>query len=325
MSLFILTTSGWSILAIYYRVEESDILRFGLIGIFISIALFALISLKSRPLRPILLHFITFLITLFWFFLINPSNEREWQTDVSVLAHATIKGNLITVHNIRNFDYHSENDYEARYYDKTFDIQALEGVDLIASYWMGPKIAHIFLSFVFKDGKNLAISIETRKEKNEEYSTIKGFFRQYELYYVVADERDVIRLRTNYRKNPPEDVYLYHLKAPLENGRLLFVEYIHQMNSLYREAKFYNTLTSNCTIDIWFNSLVIPDHLPFNWKILLSGYLPQYIYDNKTLETYGLSFEELQKKSYINERAHKAGHSIDFSRLIREANLTLKH
>ena len=169
-----------------------------------------------------------FAVLLVWYFGIEPSNERDWQTDVAVLPYATIEGDMVTVHNIRNFDYRSETDYTPAYYDKRFDLRKLEGVDLVAVYWMGPAIAHTFVSFAFAGGDHLAISIETRKEKGEGYSTLKGFFRQYELYYVVADERDVIRLRTNYRHDPPEDVYVYRVQGPIENGRRLFMEYIKQ-------------------------------------------------------------------------------------------------
>ena len=138
-----------------------------------------------------------------------PSNERDWEADVAKLAYAEIEGDNVTVRNIRNFAYRSETDYTPAWYDKRFDLSTLEGVDLVAVYWMGPAIAHTFVSFAFAGGEHLAISIETRKEKGEGYSTLKGFFRQYELFYVAADERDVIRLRTNYRRDPPEDVYVY--------------------------------------------------------------------------------------------------------------------
>ena len=151
---------------------------------------------------------------------------------MAVLPYATIEGDVVTVHNIRNFDYRSETDYTPAWYDKRFDVRDLVGVDLVAVYWMGPAIAHTFLSFEFAGGEHLAISIETRKEQGEGYSTLKGFFRQYELFYVVADERDVIRLRTNYRHDPPEDTYVYRVQAPIENLRRLFLEYMRQVNLL---------------------------------------------------------------------------------------------
>ncbi len=257
---------------------------------------------------------------LAWFYTIKPSNERNWQTDVAVLPYATINSDLITVHNIRNFDYRSETDYTPAYYDKTFDLQKLDGVDVIAVYWMGPSIAHIMLSFAFEGGDHLAVSIETRKEKGEEYSTLKGFFRQYELYYVVADERDVIRLRTNYRHEPPEDVYVYRMKGSIENGRRLFLEYIKKINGLKNQPEFYNTLTTNCTTTIWFNSLVNATHLPMNWKILVSGYLPNYLYENGRLATDGLTFPELRQHALINTKAHEADTAADFSNRIREGH-----
>lgn len=253
-----------------------------------------------------------------WWATLEPSNNRDWQIDVSKLAYATINDNIVTVYNIRNFDYRSEFEYTPRYYNKSFDLNKLDSVDLIASYWMGPNIAHTFLSFGFDDKDYLAISIETRKEKTESYSTLKGFFRQYELYYVVSDERDVIRLRTNYRKDPPEDVYLYRVLGTKDDAKRMFLEYIYKINQLQNHPEFYNSLTTNCTTNIWLNSLVNADHVPFSWKILASGHVPEFLYNNGRLKTHRLSFSELQKKSKINLRAIQADKSIDFSSRIRE-------
>jgi hypothetical protein len=253
-----------------------------------------------------------------WWSGIEPSNDRQWQADVAALPHATVEGDRVTVHNIRNFEYRSETDYTPGWYDKRFDLRTLQGVDLIAVYWMGPAIAHIFLSFDFGEGDRLALSIETRKEQGEGYSTLNGFFRQYELYYVVADERDVIRLRTNYRHDPPEDVYVYPLQGDLENGRRLFLEYMQRINALHERPEFYNTLTSNCTTSIWMNTRVNPGHLPLDWRILASGYLPEFLYEQGRLVSQGLPFAELRQRVHVNERARAADAAVDFSRRIRE-------
>jgi hypothetical protein len=259
---------------------------------------------------------VAFVALLGWFFSLEPSNNRDWQTDVAVLPYATIEGDIVTMHNIRNFDYRSELDYTPAYYDKSFDVSKLQGVDVIAVYWMGPAIAHVFLSFEFAGGDHLAVSIETRKEKGEEYSTLKGFFRQYELFYVVADERDVIRLRTNYRKDPPEDVYVYRTQGPIENGRRLFLDYVKKLNALKEKAEFYNTLTTNCTTNIWAHTLVNAGHLRLSWKILASGYVPEYLYESGRLDT-SVPFEELKRRAHVNARAHAAGRADNFSELIR--------
>ena len=172
-----------------------------------------------------------------WLFSLEPSNDREWQSDAAVLASATIEGDMVTVHNMRNFDYRSEFDYTPAYYDKRYDLGQIEGGDRVAVYWRGPHIAHVFLSFAFSDGEHVAISIESRKEKGEAYSTFKGFFRQYELNYVVGDERDLIRLRSNYRRDPPEDVYVYRTAMPKEGAKRLFLEYMREINALKQDHR----------------------------------------------------------------------------------------
>lgn len=259
---------------------------------------------------------VIFVILVAWWNTIKPSNDRDWQTDVAILPYTTINGDLVTVYNIRNFDYRSEYDYVPAYYDKTFDMRKLESVDLVAVYWMGPAIAHTFLTFGFNGGDYLAVSIETRKEKGEAYSTLRGFFKQYELYYVVADERDVIRLRTNYRKDPPEDVYLYRIYRPVKNGQRTFLEYMEKINALNKQPQFYNTLLYNCTTTIWYNAKVNPGRVPFSWKVLVSGYAPEYLYEMGVLDT-SIPFAELQRRNHVNARAQQADKAPDFSSLIR--------
>src|SRR5205809_701266 len=195
------------------------------------------------------------------------------------------------------------------------DMRRLDRVDLMAVYWMGPAIAHIFVSFGFGD-EHLPISIEVRKTRSKEYSTIAGFFRQYELIYIVADERDVVRVRTNYRKSPPEEVYMFRaMGVPIENGRRIFLDYIRDINRLKTQPRFYNTLTTNCTTMIFAHTTVNPGHIALSWKILLSGYAPEYIYEQRRFDQ-SLPFEELKRRGHINARAQAADKSPDFSRLI---------
>lgn len=318
IGLILAGTTLWGAFAVYwgdsYRnpLQTSVAVAFGLYGVATLIGL-ALPRWRKRVFAG---YMILFIGILSWWFTISPSNEREWQPDVAKLAYATFEGDKITVHNIRNFDYRSEFDYLPRYYTKTYDLNKLRGIDLIAVYWMGPAIAHTILSFDFGGSDHLAVSIEARKEQSEGYSTIKGFFRQYELIYIVADERDVVGLRTNYRKNPPEAVYLYRLQGPLENARRLFLEYMRKINELNSKPAFYNTLLDNCTTTIWLNTRINPKHLPFSWKVLLSGYLPEYLYESARLDSR-IPFAELQHRAHINGRALAADQSPDFSKRIR--------
>jgi hypothetical protein len=326
LALLTAAAGGWGALALAYSGPNDETLRITLAATFAVASLAALIALCVRRWRwhAFGAYLVLFALLLVWYFGIAPSNERDWQADVAVLPYATIEGDTVTVHNIRNFIYRSETDYTPAYYDKRFDLSRLEGVDLVAVYWMGPAVAHIFVSFAFAGDEHLAISIETRKEKGEGYSTVKGFFRQYELYYVVADERDVIRLRTNYRRDPPEDVYVYRVQGRLENARRVFMEYVKEINSLGARPEFYNTLTTNCTTGIWFHTLVNPDHLPLSWKILASGYVPEYLYEHGILDTR-MPFTELQRRAHVNARAQASDAAADFSRRIRSEQESRGH
>lgn len=318
LGLILLGTAGWGVLALYYFDHLSSVLRTALAATLALVSLIAFVGfvLPRWRWRALAAYLVLFAALLSWWSSLAPSNDRDWQPNVAVLPYATIDGDRVTVHNIRNFDYRTETDFTPAYYDKIFDLRELDGVDVIASNWLGPAIAQVFLSFDFHGGEHLAISIEARKERGQGYSPVAGFFRQYELYYVVADERDVIRLRTNYRKAPPEDVYVYRVNGPIENGRRLFLQYIETINALKDHPEWYNTLTTNCSTAIWVHTRINPDQLPLSWKILASGYVPEYLYEMGKLD-HSLTFAELQRRAHINERARAADHSVDFSRQIR--------
>jgi len=322
LALLVAAIGGWGALLLEYAGPRNDLVHRALVVGFALAAAGALLALFVRRWRWRVIGVYGVLcagLAVLWSSL-EPTNDRDWQTDLAVLAHATIAGDQVTVHNIRNFDYRSETNYTPAYYDKTFDLRELRSVDIVTSYWTGPAIAHVFVSFGFAGDDYLAISIEVRKPKGEGYSTLKGFFRQYELIYIVADERDIIRLRTNYRHDPPEDVYIYRTKGSLEAGRRLFLEYMRRINALTTQPEFYNTLTTNCTTNIWTNSHVNAGRVPLNWKILASGYVPEYLYEQGRLETMGLSFQELQQRANVNIRAQTADKALDFSRRIRASN-----
>jgi hypothetical protein len=307
----------WGALVLFYLAPGPPPLRKAFAWGFAVIGVAAIVALAVRRIRraAFAAYAVALVLVVVAWNSATPRNDRDWQPEVAVLPHATIKGDLVTVHNIRNFDYRSETDFTPAYYDRTFDLRRLDRVDLLSVYWMGPAIAHLFVSFGFGDD-HLAISIEVRKTRSKEYSTVAGFFRQFELVYVAADERDVIRVRTNYRKSPPEDVYMFRAVGPAENGRRVFLDYIKDMNRIKDHPRFYNTLTTNCTTMILAHTTVNVGHLPMSWKVLLSGYAAEYAYDMGRLDR-SLPFEELKRRGDINARAQAADKSPDFSRLIR--------
>jgi len=303
----------WGTLAIVYSNIPSAALRTALSWAFALGSLAVLLFFRPRR-RTVFVFLTVFAVVLLWWLWIPPVQDRDWQPDVAVLPYATFEGDLVTIHNIRNNDYRSETDYTVRYYDKTFDLAKLQTADLFISFWGSPYIAHTIMSFGFGGDDYVAISIETRKSKDEEYSAIKGFFKQYELYYVVSDERDVVRLRTNYRG---EDVYLYRFNARPELIRAVFLDYFTYINHLKEQPEWYNALTHNCTTAI--RGHVVPHTLTRrwpSWKLLVNGYLDERLYETKVVDQ-SLSFAELKARSHINDRAKAAADAPDFSQKIR--------
>lgn len=319
LGVLVVLAGAWGVLALGVAGPKPELLRIALAAGLGAVTLAALAGLLSARWRwPALgLFAVLWGSVLVWFFSLVPRNDLDWVADNARLPYATVEGDFATVHQIRNFAYRTETDFTPAYYNKRFDLRKIEGVDLVATYWMGPAIAHIFLSFAFEGGEHLAVSIETRREKGEGYSAVKGFFRQYELYYAVTDERDAIRLRTNVRQDPPEQVYIYRVKASKDKVRHMFLDYLDSINALQTRPRFYNSLTTNCTTTIWQHSLIDPEHLSFDWRILASGYLPQYLYEQGRLEDDGLPFAELQQRAFVNPRAQAVAGDDDFSARIR--------
>ncbi|RNC68263.1 MAG: DUF4105 domain-containing protein [Desulfuromonadales bacterium] len=308
----------WGTLAIYFSNLPSA-LRPIASGIFALVAVSLILSgLRKRKRRAWGAFLVVFaVVILAWWLLIPPSNNRDWQPDLAILSWADIAGDKVTIHNIRNCDYRTETDFTVRHYDKTFDLSRLKGADFFLVYWGSPKIAHTMMSFDFEGQGNVCFSIETRKEKGEAYSTVKGFFRQYELIYVVADERDLVRLRTNYReKGKGEDVYLYRLNATPEVARKVFLSYLREVNRLKERPQWYNALTENCTTSIRQHTMPYNPNARLDWRMIVNGYIDEMLYERKAIDT-SLSFAELKKRSYINPKAKAADNNPAFSRLIR--------
>jgi hypothetical protein len=305
----------WAVGALYYAPILPERWRPLAAGGYAVIALLAFLFLPRRG-RTAIVAVILFGVLVGLFFRIPGSNDRDWQPDVANLPYAAINGDTVTIHNVRNFDYRTETDFTPRWETRQYDLRKLDSVDVIAVYWGSKAIAHIMMSFGFGGKDYVTVSIETRKEKGETYSTLAGFFRQYELVYVVADDRDVIRLRTTYRQ-PQEDVYVYRVKAPLVNIRRGFLDYLKTMNEMRERPQFYNTLTTNCTTSVLFHTRMNPEAPPMSWKVLVSGYVPEYLYELGRLDQTR-SFAELERVSRVNERAHAAGADSAFSQRIRE-------
>lgn len=268
-----------------------------------------------RPVRRALVVVLAaFLAVLGWWLQLPPSNEGDWQPDVARTASATIEGNIVTLRNVRDFDWRSETDFTPRWETRRYDLSQLRGVDMFLSYWGPRDIAHTIMSWEFADGRHLAISIETRKKVGQSYSAVLGFFRQYEIYYVVADERDVIGVRAKFRG---EDLYLYRLRNPPAQARAVLLDYLREINRLDTTPEWYNALVHNCTTTIRHHAENVAAGRPFDWRILANGYIDELGYERGMIDT-SLPFAELRRRSDITAKAKAAYSEPGFSRIIRE-------
>jgi hypothetical protein len=269
---------------------------------------------QGRTAIGVLAFALAFGALLIWWQGIAPSNDHIWADDVAQISAGAVEGNRVTLRNVRNFDWRSNTDYTQRWETREYDLDRLNSVDMIMSYWTGPAIAHMLISFGFDDGKHVVFSVEIHREKTESFSEIGGFFKEFELSVIAADERDVIRLRTNIRG---ESTYLYRLRMPVSAMRSLFLAYIDEANSLVRTPRFYNTITVNCTTLVYHMMKRIVGYLPLNYRLILSGYLPEYVYQVGGLDQRH-TLQELRMRGRISERARRSDRSDTFSADIRE-------
>lgn len=310
--LLFLVMSAWAVMAAVFCDLPAG-LRYSAAVLFVTAALCSVILPRSNG-RKTGYFLALFAAALGLWLLLPPRNDRDWAPDVAVLPYADIYGSSVTIHNIRDIDYRTETDYTVRHYDRTFSLASLRSLDLYLVDWGLPHVAHTMLSFGFGGGQYVCFSIETRKKKGEAYSAIKGFFRQYELTYVVADERDVVRLRTNYRKG--ENVYLYHVDAVPEIMRLIFMDYLRTVNRLKEKPQWYNALAANCTTDIWKHVVPYYPKAKLDWRIFASGHVDEMVYELGLIDRR-LPLPELRRRSLVNERAKAAGRDPAYSEIIR--------
>jgi hypothetical protein len=251
---------------------------------------------------------------------IAPSNFRDWRPEQSVLSHSDFEGQQVTIHNVRNCKYFANDVYMVDYYDKTIDLERVEGVDFIVVPFKGmAALAHVMISFQIAkpDGtrEHLAVSVETRKERDENYNPVKGSTNAYELMYVVADERDVIQYRTNYNN---EDVYLYHTVATPEASKALLVDVLTRANQVAAQPEFYDTLLNNCTSNIVRHvNRIKPNRIVTDYRVLLPGYSDALAYDEGLIEKHG-TFPETKQQAYVNPEAQRYAGREDFSEMIRQ-------
>ena len=313
-TLAVIGVGGWTALALRFQAPGGAVLKSCLISLWLVFSVAVLIGLQSEHAALAALSFaLAFVVVLIWWHSLKPSNNRAWADDVALTLSGEVSDDTAILSNVRNFTWRGAGDYTARWETRRYDLRHLCTVDLITSYWDIPGVAHVLISFGFEDGTYLAFSVEIRRQRNEAFSALGGFFKQFELSVIAADERDVVRVRTNLRG---EDDYLYRLRLPVPAIRSLFCAYIDQANSLVHTPRFYNTITVNCTMLVYHMMRHILGRLPFSLRLVFTGFLPGYVYSVGGLDQR-YTLKQLRTFGRITERARQADGSASFSQDIR--------
>lgn len=314
-TLLIGIATAWGATALWYQAAGGPILKALAVALWLALCGALLVGAWRGEAFICLPAFtVSFGLLLWWWHRIPPSNDRVWADDVAQMSTGSVSGNRVTLRNVRNFDWRTRTDYTQRWETRSYDLQELHSVDMILSYWTGPAIAHMLISFGFESAEHVVFSVEIRRELSESFSEIGGFFKQFELSIIACDERDVVRVRTNVRL---EDAYLYRMKMPQAAMRSLFLGYIDEANRLVQAPRFYNTVTVNCTTLVYHMMKRIVGYLPLDWRILFTGYLAAYVYRVGGLDSR-YTLDELRRMGHITERAKRSDRSPNFSRDIRE-------
>ena len=310
--------SLWAAMAIYFDSPIASLRTIAAL-LYVVVVLVACFFLR-RTRGWLVVAYAGFAVVAIWWLSIRPSNDGDWKPNHVKTAYAKIDGDRVTIQNIRNCDYRTELDYTCQWETRSYNLANLRGADLFITWWGSPWIAHPIVSFDFGDQGHVAMSIETREAVGQSYSAIRGFFRQYALAYTVSDERDVVRLRTNYRMD--EEVYLFRTTADPALARKIFLDYLQRVNDLHERPEWYNALTNNCTTNIAVSIAEARDvRVRHDWRILLNGKMDEMLYERNGLVTDGRSLAVLKEQAHVNAAAKAADKSSDFSRLIREGRI----
>ena len=313
-ALVIAPVSAWSALALWFRFPAPGGLRaaaavlFALLGLATIVALFF-----RRGLIGLAVFAVVFAGLLAWWSTIRPPLDGDWAPDVARQTTGGIKGDVLTLSDVRDFDWRTDHDFTEKWSKRSYDLSKLKTLDLFLAYWAGPEMAHVIMSFGFEDGDHIAWSVEVRREKSGEFSPIADAFKNHTLVYLATTERDSVRLRINVRG---EDVRLYRLNTPPEQARALLQEYVVESTALAEQPKFYNSITANCATVVFKLVRAAGSTLPFDWRLVVNGFLPGYLYDHQAVVTT-MPLNELMERARISRQAKAADQSPDFSRLIR--------
>lgn len=315
LALAILLVSLWGAAALWFKLPGPDPLRWVVAVGYLALGLTTLVRLfGSRRLRWLGLFAVAVGATLLWWTSLVPPAEGDWAPELARQVTGEIDGDTLILHDVRVFEWRSTTDFTEAWAAREYDLSTLTTTDLFMSYWAGPVMAHMIVSFGFTDGRYLSWSIEVRRSADGSFDPVADFFKANPIIIIASEERDVVGLRTNVRG---ESVHMFRLRASPDTARQLLEEYVLVSNGLATSPVYFNSVFTNCSFSVLRMIRAIGIEFPLDWRLLANGYLPAYLYDHGILNE-DRSLEDLYASGLITPRAQASDLMEGYSATIRE-------
>lgn len=305
----------WATMAFWFKLPGTEIVRWCAIGAFGGLGLATLVAIfKSVRWRWLSVFGLCMIGIVGWWNTLTPPADGDWPAEVARQVSGTIEGDTLTLQNVRAFDWRTTEDYTENWVTRSYDLSQIDSVDMFLSFWSGPSIGHFMLSFGFADGKYLTFSNEVRRSKGSSFSPLADFFKANPIIMIASEETDIVGLRSNVRK---ERVQIFRIKSNPDNRRAFVEAYVTAANKLKQEPHWFNSVFTNCSTSAVLLARHIGAKLPRDWRLIVNGYMPDYLYERDALDT-DVSLADLFRLGDITKRANAAGLTNGYSTAIRD-------
>ena len=307
--------SAWGSLALWFKAPGPVAVSWALAGAFAALGVGTLVALfTAARLRWLFVFGLCFGVLMIWWTSLTPPRDGNWSPDVAQQTTGTIDGDILTLENVRAFNWRSTDDFDEIWVTRSYDMSQITSVDLFMSYWAGPSMAHLMVSYGFADGTNLAWTVEVRREIGGSFSPVADYFKANTMAVIASEERDVVGLRTNIRK---ERVQLFRLKGQPEAARNMLTAYVDLANSVAEAPKWFHSVFSNCSLTVVDLARSVGINLPLDYRVIVNGYFPEYLYERGAMSTEH-TLEDLYSLGAVSARGQAAGLTDGFSAALRE-------
>src|SRR5215510_1257812 len=221
-----------------------------------------------------------------------PRADRDWYPYLARGVDVTVREQSFEVSPLSDWSYAHEGVTDESYFDAAYNFGDLREVWFMLEPQPGSQLAaHTLLLFEFEGDRLLGLTIEARRERNEDYSALRGAFNAFELAYVWGTARDFLTRRAVMLDH---EVFVYPVAITDEQKRFLLVRLLQRTEALETQPRYYNTIASNCTNEL-------AKAAGFHWApaYILTGRSDEYLFRRRIIP--GASFEQAHARSDMTD------------------------